>query len=127
MAKSRPRHETRTPILEWATAAVGLVCVLAALGVVAASALQPRSPPALDARIVSVATTPRGYTAEIEVTNSGSTTASDVEIEGQLNDESSTATLDYVAGGGRELASLAFSADPRQGDFDLAVRAWTEP
>ena len=127
MAKSRSRHEARTPILEWVTAAVGLLCVLTALGVVAASALQPRTPPSLDARIVSVANTPRGFTAEIEVINSGSVTASGVEIEGQLNEETSTTTLDYVAGGGRELASLAFSKDPRQGDFNLAVRAWTEP
>ena len=126
MAKSR-RHETRTPILEWGTAAVGLVCVLAALGVVASSALQPRTPPALDARIVSVAPTPRGFTVEIEVTNSGSVTASGVEIEGQVGAETSAATLDYVAGGGRERASLAFSTDPGDGDLDLAVRAWTEP
>lgn len=127
MANSRSRHDTRTPILEWVTAAVGLVCVLAALGVVAASAVQPRTPPALDARIVSVATTPQGFAAEVEVTNSGSITASGVEIEGRLGDESSTATLDYVAGDGRELATLAFVADPRRGDLALSVRAWTEP
>lgn len=114
------------PLLQWGVAAVGGVVTLAVTGVVLWEALQPPSPPILQARIVETRATPNGYLAEVEVLNKGADTAAAVDLQGRLGDAPpSTATVDYVPGHGRETAWLRFSDDPRTATVEVV--GWSEP
>jgi uncharacterized protein (TIGR02588 family) len=106
-------------------AAVGGLVTLAVIAVVLWEALQPPSPPVLHARIVEVRPTAHGFLAEVEVLNDGADTAAAVDVLGQLNDASATATVDYVPGRGRATVWLRFDRDPGLAKVDIV--GWSEP
>lgn len=123
----------RTPILEWAAAAVGLVLTLGAVGYLAIESLQPdNGPPILVARADAPVRTSGGYFVSVRVENQGRATAADVEVEGVLRsgngeEERSAITLDYLAGGGVRRGGLIFQADPRIGDLRVTARGHVDP
>lgn len=123
-SKPRPSPETR-PFLQWAMAALGAGATLAVIGVVTWEALQPSSPPVLKAWIASVSTTSMGHVAVVDVVNAGDETASGVTVEGVVDAETATVTLDYVPGNGRATAYLRFDADPRSAA--VGVKGWSPP
>jgi uncharacterized protein (TIGR02588 family) len=106
-------------------ALVGALVTLSALGVIVWEAIQPPAPPALSAHIVEIQSTTAGQVATVKVVNDGDDTAAAVAIEGELDGEVATATLDYVPGHGHAKAYLRFDADPRAAV--VTVRGWSAP
>ena len=111
-----------TPPLEWIAAAIGLALTLGLAGVIGRDAFTGHEPelPAIEVRMLRVVPSAAGHVVEFEAVNSGAGTAAAVTIEGKAGDETSTATLDYVAGHARTKGGLFFRHDPRPG---LELRA----
>ncbi|NBB61500.1 hypothetical protein GVN18_19660 [Pseudomonas sp. ODNR1LW] len=106
-------------------AAVGGAVTLSALGVMVWEACQPSAPPAMSARIVRTEATASGYVGTLLVANGGDRAAAAVTVEARLDDETATATLDYVPGHGEAKAFVRFDADPRLAR--VKVQAWSAP
>ncbi len=126
MAPRKPVPAPAPALLEWIMAGLGLVIVLAALGVILMGAIGPREPARLEARLVQVRGEPGAFLAEVEVRNHGDRTAAAVEVEGRSGDQTAAATLNYVPARGHARLVLSFEADPRA-DLDLSVPGWSEP
>lgn len=108
-----------TPLLEWIAAGVGLVCLVFLLGTISYDALRggDRVPPDISVRLHSASRTRDGYVVTFEAFNRGGAAAASLEIEGRLTDgdqaiETSTATIDYVAGHGSSEGGLFFVHNP---------------
>ena len=115
------------PVLEWITAGLGLLVVMAAFGLILFQALNgPDRPPELSLAAGQARQTPAGWVIEVEASNDGDQTAAGVQIEGRLGAETATVELDYVPAHGEALASLRFDGDPR-GRMELTVLGWREP
>jgi uncharacterized protein (TIGR02588 family) len=114
------------PWLEWLMAGLGLLLVLGALAVIGRDIVAPGGPAVIETRVASVQGRPGDWRAGIEVRNTGGATASAVQIEGQLGEQTAAVTLDYVPAGGQKTIVLGFESDPRTG---LKVRAlgWVDP
>lgn len=132
--KSSPLSVSRqTPLLEWIAAGVGLVLILATLGVIGAEAFRSDgSPPRFSIRAVAVAPTTGGYLMTIEVRNTGQSPAGSVVVEGRLDSpggeqETSEATFDLVADQSAREGGLYFSRDPRQGRVALRTKSYVDP
>ncbi|RYE64332.1 MAG: hypothetical protein EOO83_01690 [Oxalobacteraceae bacterium] len=109
----------RTPLLEWVAAGIGLVCLIFLLGAIGHDALQggTQAPPDVFVKTRAASRTGDGYVVIFEAFNRGGGTAAALEIEGRLMDgdraiETSTATIDYVAGHGSAEGGLFFVNDP---------------
>src|SRR5690606_10297823 len=125
-ARKKPGPPPAPALLEWLMGGLGLLIVLAVLGVIVAEAFGARAPAAPEARLVSARATASGWVAEVEVANPGDATAAAVEVEGRLGRDTARATLDYLPAHGRETVFLTFAADPR-GAVELRVPGWSEP
>jgi uncharacterized protein (TIGR02588 family) len=108
-----------TPLLEWVAAGVGLVCLIFLLGAIGHDALQGGAhvPPDILLETRAASRTGNGHVVTFEAFNRGGGTAAALEIEGRLMDgdrviETSTATIDYVAGHGFAEGGLFFFNDP---------------
>lgn len=126
MPSRKPARDTRPPVLEWIMGGLGLALTVAVLAVILREAAAPAGPAVLEPGLRAVHGGPGAWRAEVEVRNTGSTTAAAVEIEGALGDETAAATIDYVPAGGRERVVLGFEGDPRAG-LRLHARGWSEP
>lgn len=129
MVTRKPPKNNKTqaarPILQWAMASVGVLATLFVIGVVVWEAAQPKDPPSLTVHLVRVERTAAGQVALVKVVNNGDDTAAAVDIEGVLDAENATATVDYVPGHGHAKAYLQFSSDPRSAV--LSVKGWSAP
>ena len=118
-------HAARTPALEWIAAALGLVALLFVFAVIGREAMLAEATqlPAIEVRVQRILPVPGGFVVEFEAANRSNGTAAAVGIEGVLGDdvETSTATLDYVAGNASAKGGLFFKQDPRA--LPLEVRA----
>jgi len=112
--------------LQCACALAGLVITLCAAAVLARAAFSAPSPPALTITSEAVRRSSYGWVVEVVVANRGDLTAAAVDIEGQVGDERSGASLDYVPGHGGKKASLVFSGAEKP-DPALRVRGWSAP
>lgn len=123
----------RTSALEWAAAAIGLALLLFVTIVIGREALRGESdqPPSLVVGAKRIFTTERGFLVEFEAINRTSGTAAAVTIEGVLTNgggsETSTATLDYVAGNAAAKGGLFFAHDPRRGRLQLRALGYQTP
>lgn len=126
MAARRRKPLPPPALLEWVMGGLGLLIVLAVLGVIVSEAKGPRAPAAPEARLVDARPVASGWVAEVEVANPGDATAAAVEVEGRLGVDTASATLDYLPAHGRETVFLTFPADPR-GAVQLTVPGWSEP
>ena len=123
----------RTPILEWITAAIGLVLALGAVVFLTWEGLHAsdRSPELL-ARIQAITPSPQGYVVDVEIQNESRATASAVQVEGLLPagsgpEEEVTLTFDYVPGRGRREGSMTFRRDPRGQPLVVQVKGQVAP
>lgn len=129
-SRARPPADDIPP-LEWASAAVGLVLALIAIGFVAWDAMfGVDSPPEIEVRLTSVTATAHGFVAEVEAINHGGTPAAQVNIEGELRGqgepETADATLDYVPEQSRTRGGLFFEQDPRAGQLTLRAKGYAD-
>ena len=129
MAKGR----VPVPPLEWAAAAVGLLAALALLAVIAREAIAGRDEPVpvLVAEALRVVPTRAGHVVEVKVRNLSNRTAASVQVEGKWTsggqEETSSATIDYVPGRSEATGGLIFPADPRAGRLDVRVTGYEIP
>ena len=115
------------PLLEWITAGLGLLVVLAVLGLVGWQAMTGRdSPPDIRLEPGEISRAHDGWTVEVRARNEGDQTAAQVRIEGRLDEETADAEFDYLPAHGRATATLRFDEDPRRG-LELSVLGWREP
>lgn len=126
-AKKSPRKSAVAdhPLLQWIMAGIGLVITLAAAGIIVHAALQPPSPPDLTARVTDTRRAAQGFVAEVQVANLGRDAAAAVQVEGRSGAETASATVDYVAGGGRVTVTVAFPGDPAP--VEARVTGWSRP
>lgn len=126
--------EDRIPPLEWIVAGIGAIIVLFILGAIGWQAISGQDDPVplLEVRAVSITPAGRSHVVTIEVANASGRTAAAVQIEGVLgkdlpDEQTSNATIDYVAGHGTASGALVFSADPRGRPLDLRVTGYEHP
>ena len=106
-------------------AALGGVITAAVICVVIWEAAQPAAAPALSVHIAQIEVTSSGHVAVVKVVNQGDDTASAVQIEGVLGEDTATATVDSVPGHGHAKAFLRFDQNPQQATF--SVKGWAAP
>lgn len=116
------------PALEWISATLGLLVVLAILAVLALEIGHGGMDdvPLLEARVEAVNPVPGGHVAGIVVANGSGQTAAAVQVEGKLGAETATTTIDYVPGHSEARGGLMFKGDPRRG-VELAVLGYELP
>jgi uncharacterized protein (TIGR02588 family) len=123
----------RTPILEWITAAIGLVLALGAVAFLTWEGLHASDrSPVLVSRVQAITPTPQGYVVDIEIQNESRATASAVQVEGLLPsgsgpEEEVTLTFDYVPARGRREGSMTFRRDPRGQPLTVEVKGQVAP
>lgn len=129
---AKPRHDP-VPPLEWAAAAVGLTVALALLAIIGREAVAGNEDPVpvLTARVERVAATAAGHVVEFQVRNLSQQTAAAVQVEGTITSggeqQTSSASVDYVPGRSRAKGGLMFAADPRRGKLELRVTGYEIP
>lgn len=123
----------RTPLLEWITAATGLVLALGAVAFLTWEGLHASDrSPVLRARVQAITPTPQGYVVDVEIQNESRVTASAVQVEGQLPsglgpEEDVALTFDYVPARGRREGSMTFRRDPRGQPLTVQVKGQVAP
>ena len=116
----------RPPVLQWIAAGCGFLLTLGAAGVIVAEALQPIRPADLAVRIESQRRTSTHLIVDVVVSNTGTETAAAVDIAGEIDGQTASATLDYVPGGGEAKGAVVFPASAA-GTPDVRVAGWSEP
>jgi uncharacterized protein (TIGR02588 family) len=123
----------QTPLLEWVSAAIGLVLTLGVIGVIGWEALNADDTPAA-IKVESLGATPTGsgYVLQVRVTNTGGSPAAQVAIEGELTPpggeaETAEATFDYVPDHSTRTGGLFFTADPAVGALKLRAKGYVAP
>ena len=128
---SKPLGKAKTiaprPVLQWIAAGIGALATLAILGIILTEALSGTRPAQLAASVVSVRANHQTWVVEVQVSNTGSETATAVDIEAKSGDDTATATLDYVPGDGQATAFLAIGTDPSLSPVTVSVSGWSEP
>lgn len=121
------------PPLEWAAAALGLLAALALLAIIGREAIagNERPVPVLVAHVERVAATRAGHVVEFKVRNLSEQTAAAVQVEGRIKsggeEETSSASVDYVPGRSEAAGGLVFAGDPRGGKLELRVTGYEVP
>ena len=122
------------PLLEWVSAAVGLVIVLGMFGFLAVDAMRSDSgmPPIMRVEPVRLTVASGQYVLQVNVSNSSRKAGAGVQISGELKRggasiESSAATLSYVPGQSQRRAGLVFRHDPRRFELDRRVTGYERP
>lgn len=134
-AKSRPANPApvATPLLEWISAAIGLVLTVGVIAVIGWETLNADdSPPAIVVERMAATRTPAGYVLEVKVTNRGGSPAAQVAIEGELTPaggapETAEATFDYVPDHSTRTGGLFFQTDPGAGALKLTAKGYVSP
>lgn len=127
-----PLPNEHTSVLEWIVAALGLVLVLASVGVMIADARQDRTPPDVVVRPDTVhAFAGGGFLVRFTARNRGRETAAEVSIVGELRDsagvERSGVIVDYLPGDSERRGGLFFVRDPRAGALRIRAEGYREP
>jgi uncharacterized protein (TIGR02588 family) len=119
----------KTPLLEWHAAGLGLLVVGVMVVVLATDAIRSSGsgPPSLAVEPGEVHPADGRYVLAVTVTNRSEQPAQDVEIEGALGDETSKATVGFVAGRSEAEAGLVFTQDPARSPVALRVLGYEVP
>lgn len=130
----KPGDPKRYPLLEWASAALGLLITAVMFGLLAYEAVlqQAEIPPAIEVKPTALYRVGGQYLVEIDVRNEARETASTVQVEGTLKTgattvETSTTTIDYIPGESHREAALVFMRDPRGTPLRLRVSGYSRP
>lgn len=125
----RGKTSEKTPALEWIAAGFGALVALVILGTIGWQALTAHNDPVplLSASVEAITPAGDGHVVTVRVTNASSRTAASVHIEGEIEGEVSSATVDYVPGHGEASAGLLVAADPRTTALKLRVTGYEHP
>jgi len=128
------RQDSGTPILEWISAAIGLVLTLAMFGFIGWQAWTSTGEelPAIEVRVQRIVPAAGGWVVEIAAVNLSPATAAAVQIEGELKDgervlATSQATLDYVPGNSEKRGGLFFREDPQAHGLEVRALGYARP
>lgn len=130
---SRQTMANETPLLEWVSAAIGLVLTLGVIGVIGWEALNADdSPPGMKVESLGATRTGSGYVLQIRVTNTGGSPAAQVIVEGELTPpggepETAEAAFDYVPDHSTRTGGLFFKENPAVGALDLRAKGYVAP
>jgi uncharacterized protein (TIGR02588 family) len=126
---SDKKQPVSTPALEWIAAGLGLAAILFVAVVIGREALTAEAEqlPSLEVHATRVVPNAAGFVVEFEVVNHASGTAAAVAIEGQSGTETSSATIDYVAGNASAKGGLFFRDDPRGRKLELKALGFQTP
>jgi uncharacterized protein (TIGR02588 family) len=121
---------------EWATAALGVVLVVAAVGALLYEGLaRPTPPPDVTVRVERVLPVRAGFLLEFVAVNRGSETAAGLTVRGELRArgagapalETREAALDYLPGRSERKGGLFYARDPRTHAVTLQALGYQEP
>lgn len=128
MASRRGKGQD-TPALEWVAAGIGVLIAAVMLGTIGWQALSGQDDPVplLAATVDAVTAAGGGHVVTVRVTNASSRTAASVHVEGEIDGQVSSATVDYVPGHGEASAGLLVAADPRTSPLKLRVTGYEHP
>ena len=123
-----------TPVLEWISAAIGLVLTVAMLGFIGWQAWKRTGdePPAIKVHVQHILPAGDGYVVEFVVVNLSPATAAAVQIEGELIEgerviATSQVTLDYVPGNSERRGGLFFRENPQAYDLEIRALGYAKP
>ena len=118
----------------WATAAAGLVLLVATIAfLVHDGIVRRRTPvPVLTVAVDTIAATAGGSVVRVRVRNDGGVAAANVRVRGELHGaggdpERSETSVDYVPPSSEREAGLVFAADARAGRLDVRATAFDIP
>ncbi|MCZ0962365.1 TIGR02588 family protein [Paracoccus benzoatiresistens] len=128
------RQDSRTPILEWIAAAIGLLLTLAMLGFISWQAWRSTGEelPAIKVQVQRIVPAADGWVVEIAALNLSAATGAAVQIEGELKQgervvATSQVTLDYVPGNSEQRGGLFFREDPRAHVLEVRALGYAKP
>ncbi|MBL0422187.1 hypothetical protein JI739_17700 [Ramlibacter sp. AW1] len=128
------QREGPPPLLEWVVAAIGLVGVLASMGVLGWHAWRSPAEGAPEPRIEVNRIEPQGgqYLVQLTVRNAGTRAAGDLLVSGELwsqdqRVERSEMRLDHLPAGSLARGGLLFSRDPRGLRLQLRAEGYQQP
>lgn len=126
---ARGKARAAVPALEWVAAGIGLLIALAILGSIAWQAVTSRDDPVplLTATVDEVIPAGTGHVVTVRVVNASGRTAASVHVEGEIDGQTSSATIDYVPGHGEASAGLIVAADPRTTPLTVRVTGYEHP
>jgi uncharacterized protein (TIGR02588 family) len=129
--RSKPARE---PLLEWISAAVGLVLTLGIVVLIGKEWLNGETgqPPAIEVVAGRVTPVQAGFVVEVTAINHSGGSAAGVEVEGALMSgatpvETSGLTFDYVPGRAERKGGLYFTQDPRRHRLQVRALGYQEP
>lgn len=131
--KQTDGEESKTPVLEWAFAVIGLILVVGVIGFLFYQiAVNKGTPPNLVVKTSEIVQGEKGFLVKFIIENTGDETAADVTVEGELKQgeksvETGDVTVDYVPAHSQKKGGLFFTKNP--GEFELILRAkgYNEP
>ncbi|WP_137134735.1 hypothetical protein [Rhizobium sp. FKY42] len=132
--QQKTHTETGNPHwIEWLTGIVSTVLVLALLSWIGREALVADSkPPNLTVKILRIEQAGALYRVDIELENSGPSTAAAVRVVGKVTpqsvlSETAEVTFDFAPAESRTKGALYFRTDPRSNPIELTPSGFTEP
>ena len=131
-SENKNRHE-QPPVWEWIVAGIGLILVVGAIGFMLYEAITQKSaPPNFSISVDSINPNNNGYLVRFRVKNTGTQTAADVTIEGELTQgaeviETNTVTLTYVPSDSEREGGLVFSKNPNEYELKLRAKSYEKP
>ena len=132
-ARRKNAAEGETPILEWIAGGIGAVLFIAALGVLAAEGLAPKSPPAIEGRVVETLAQTGGWLVMFEAENAGDQPAESVKFvlslggEGKGAGERREVVIDFIGPRSTRRAGVFFTMDPAGRELSIEPQGYLEP
>lgn len=131
--RSGMNSSSEIPTLEWVVGALGLLIVLAAVGVLIFEAtVGDNSPPDVKLTVQSIVERPHGFLVKIRAENIGGEPAASVGISAELMEkeavlETSSLEFDYLPAHSTRDAGIFFQRDPRDKQIRLQARGYEVP
>lgn len=123
----------RTPLLEWISAAIGLVVVVGTLAfLIYSAATEDDSPPHLTVSSEKIVQTENGWLVKFTLYNDGENNAANVVVEGKILQgekalETSSITVDYSPSHSKREGGLLFTNNPQNFEFQIRPLGFTKP
>lgn len=131
--KRPPAARGVTSPWEWAVGVLGALLVGGTIAFMLWETVAlDQTPPDIVIQVDSVTQTRAGWLVEFRARNLGTTTAAQVNVEGELRAdtgvvETSDATIDFVPGRSFRRAGLLFSEDPRRHRMEIRTKGYDLP
>lgn len=119
---------------EWIIGSIGLLIFLFSFGYILYLALTSnKTPPRIKINVESIIPNENNFVVQINVENSGSSTAEGLVVQGELlggggsTVEVSRTTFDYVPEKSKRKGGMIFTKDPRKYNFSIRALGYEEP